>query len=148
VADSPKMSSAMEGLGGGGAPSARRRRTVCISGGIRAGIDRESGRRAARVRTVPLVPKTRVLHVRVEPSDLAVWRVVAATRGRTLGELVRELLAGAAAEGVTVMEEGVGAWLPLQQQPARAGPSLEELPLEERLAAIEALVAGLGRSSG
>jgi hypothetical protein len=83
------------------------------------------------------VPKTRVLHVRVEPAELAVWRVTAASRGRTLSELVRELLAGAAAGGVTPRGEGSGSWLSPEAPSARVS-------LEERLAAINELVDGLG----
>jgi hypothetical protein len=87
-----------------------------------------------------LVPKTRVLHVRVDPTELAVWRVAAAARGRTLSELVRELLAGAAADGVTPRGEGSGSWLSPQPQPAHAKAPAT---LEERLASIIELVDGL-----
>jgi hypothetical protein len=100
-------------------------------------------RSAARVRTVPLVPKTRVLHVRVEPTDLAVWRVVAAARGRALSEFVRELLASAAAEGVTPGEEGLESCPEQHASPARAKAPPT---LEERLAALTELAEGLGRS--
>jgi hypothetical protein len=68
--------------------------------------------RTEDVPTLGSVPKTRVLHVRVEPAELAVWRVTAASRGRTLSGLVRELLAAAASECVTQAEEGSGSWLP------------------------------------
>jgi hypothetical protein len=88
-----------------------------------------------------LVPKTRVLHVRVDPTELAVWRVSAAARGRTPSELVHELLGGAAADGVTPRGEGTGSWLSPQPQPARAKAPAT---LEERLAAIGELVDGLG----
>lgn len=89
------------------------------------------------VPTLGSVPKTRVLHVRVEPAELAVWRVTAASRGRTLSGLVRELLAAAASECVTQAEEGSGSWLPPQA-------SSRARTLEEKLEAIEKVVAGLG----
>jgi hypothetical protein len=96
-----------------------------------------SAGRAEDVPTLGSVPKTRVLHVRVEPAELAVWRVTAASRGRTLSGLVRELLEDAANERVTQQEEGAGSSLSPQA-------SSRARTLEEKIQAIEKLVDGLG----
>ena len=106
------------------------------SDGQRGGVLR---RRAEDVPTLGFVPKTRVLHVRVEPAELAVWRVTAASRGRTLSELVRELLAVVAGECVTQAEERGQVSVSPQTEPARARAKT----LEERLEAIGELVDGL-----
>jgi hypothetical protein len=94
--------------------------------------------------TIRRMSKSAFLHVRAEPHEHRLWRVVAASRGQTLSELVRALLTAAAEERVTPQDEGVGSSVSPQTEPARVKAPAS---LEERLAAIGARLETLGGMS-
>ena len=90
-----------------------------------------------------------LIRLRANASERERWSTAAQAAGMTLSGFVREAVEDAVATRAHEAERGnVEPCGELVIPLARAAPSLEELPLEERLAALEALAAGLGRSSG